>query len=89
MRILKLKNKEELQITDKAGDWIWENYLKTGRDGALKLPSGRIITAWEIVDISESIPDERSDNLLTEHKNIIIPVKGIEYLREKVRKVLK
>jgi hypothetical protein len=89
MRILKLKNKEELQITDVAGDFIWDNYLKTGKDGHLKLPNGRIIRAWDISDISEPLPDEMMDNLLPEHKNDKIPEKGIEYLRNKIKKVLK
>jgi len=90
MRILKLKSKEEIQITDKAGDFIWENYLKTGKDGALKLPNGRIIRAWNISDISEPLPDLMADNmLLGEHQNKNTPSGGIEYLRKKVKEVLK
>jgi len=80
---------EEIQVNDVSADFIWDNYLKPGKAGMLKLPSERVIDAYGIIDISEPLPDELMDNLLPEHKNDKIPEKGIEYLRKIVKSKLK
>jgi len=78
---------EEIPVNEVSYNFIWNNYLETGREGMLKLPGGRVINSWGIIDITDELPDELME--LPEHKNTKIPEKGIEYLRKVLNSKLK
>ena len=89
MRILKLKDNSEIQISDEAGKLIWDKYLQTGKDGHIRLNNGMVIRVWDIQRMSESLPNEltESSQLLPEHRRNTTTISDtLNNLRKKLEK---